>query len=205
MASRTFQFFSTIEETWNFVRMLIAQHGLRVYLHGLRDKEAHEWLPSNPPVNNLLFPAHIYFSDQSQPVDIKSLRGTPNGKADVVELWFDGAERNRLYMNDLGVKSDWSEDEQYYDNPSVLELHRRLKATLKKQLRHGVLISDAAGRGVEPRTGIWLSPGAIAFHAAGGELMQAGSENVRFAPLPEEASSASKPSRPPRDSARRKR
>ena len=198
MASRTFMFFTTIAETWETLRMFSQAHPIRIFVQGRndRDKAAHEWDPADDPPQGLIFPVHIHIIDKSNTVDISQLPKMAMGEVGSVIIWFDGAERNRLYVNDLGAKSDWYDDDnRFHENPTALDLHRRLKATLKKQLRHGVLISDAAGRGSKLCKGIWLSSGTIAFHASGGELMQRGVENVRFAPLPESASPANKRTR----------
>jgi hypothetical protein len=178
--------------------MFSQAHPIRIFVQGRndRDKAVHEWASADDPPQNLVFPVHIHIIDKSNTVDVSQLPKMAMGEVGSVIIWFDGAERNRLYVNDLGAKSDWyGDDNRFHENRTALDLHRRLKATLKKQLRHGVLISDAAGRGSKLCKGIWLSPGTIAFHAAGGELMQRGVENVRFAPLPESATPANKRAR----------
>jgi hypothetical protein len=191
MTTRTLRFFMTMEETCAIFRALAVKYKLKMYVYPLVKGKAQEWDFSDLWSDALGVPFFIYIdphADRERPITAEYLYEAPKGKTGVVSLLVDGVENNRLYLSDMRARSDWFDDGKICENPEPLRLHRRLRTEVLKYVQGGMVVKNVkldtlGGRGSVVND-VYYSPGAERFYSAGGELMQRGVENQRFAPMP---------------------
>jgi hypothetical protein len=184
MGTKAFQLFIRLPEFLYIINPIIESLKLEPILQRLRNNPV-QFMPTEQPVTVEKIEStnsdRMYLAITKTAVESLDPRNFRPAQLGWIKIDFPREKNTILLMTDIGIKTDWYEDDIRYENKELMKICNKFISRLKRKLNFPVRSYNINyPETINIRSDIGYGQSAKDFFQHGGELMQDGVNNGRF-------------------------